>query len=44
MRGSSANHPYDSTCGLKGGSLDRSPPNELPLGESLGCPPSSGWH
>jgi len=36
-------HPKDQTCGLKGGFPSRSPPCELPLGESLGCPPFGGW-
>ncbi len=40
---SSAGHPKDATSRLKGGPLGRFPPNELLLGESLGCPPSSGW-
>ncbi len=36
-------HPKDQTCGLKGGFPSRSPPCELPLGESIGCPPFGGW-
>jgi hypothetical protein len=43
MRGLGVGHPKGSTRWLKGGSLGRSPPGELPLGESLGCPPSGGW-
>jgi len=35
-------HPNDPTCGLNGGPLGEFPPNELPLGESLGYPPFSG--
>ncbi len=40
MRKSNVGHPKDPTNGVKGGSLSRSPPCELLLGESLGCPPS----
>ncbi len=39
MHRSGLGHPKDRTSGLKGGVLGKSPPNELPLGESLGCPP-----
>ncbi len=41
--GPSASHPKDLTSGLKGGFWSGFPLGELPLGESLGCPPSSGW-
>jgi len=43
MRESSASHPKDPTCGLKGSFLGGSPSSELLLGESLGCPPFGGW-
>jgi hypothetical protein len=36
-------HPKGSIGGLKGGSLGKSPLGELPIGESLGCPPCGGW-
>jgi len=38
-----AGHPKDSIGGLKGGSLGISPLGELPLGESLVCPPFGGY-
>jgi len=43
MCGSSVGYPKDPISGLKGGSPGESPPNELPLSEFLGCPPSNGW-
>ncbi len=43
IHGLGVGHPKDSIGGLKGGSLNGSPIGELPFGESLGCPPSSGW-
>ncbi len=43
IRGSGVGHPKDPIGGLKGDSPGRFPLSELPLGESLGCPPSNGW-
>jgi hypothetical protein len=43
MHGSSVDHPNDLIGGLIGGPLNESPLSELPLGESLGCPPFDGW-
>jgi hypothetical protein len=40
---SGVNHPKNPTSGLKGGSLGRSFPNKLPLGESPGYPLFNGW-
>jgi len=37
-----ASHLKDRIGGLKGGSPSGSPLGELPLGESLGCPPFDG--
>jgi hypothetical protein len=38
-----ASHLKDPIGGLKGGSFSGFPPSELPLGESLGCPPFDCW-
>ncbi len=43
MHRSNASHPKDPTCGLKDGSLCKSPLNELLLGEFSNYPPSNGW-
>jgi hypothetical protein len=37
-----ASHPKDPICGLKGGFPSKSPPNELPWGESPNCLPFGG--
>jgi hypothetical protein len=42
MRGSSVGHSYDLTCGLNGGLLGRSLPDELPPSESPSYPPFGG--
>ncbi len=43
MRGSGVGHPKNPIGGLKGGSLIRFPPSELPPSESLGYLLASGW-
>jgi hypothetical protein len=43
IHGLGVSHPKDPTCGLKGGSLGKSPLGEFLLGESLGCLPFDGW-
>jgi len=43
MCGPGAGHPKYPTRGLTSGFLGISPLGELPLGESLGCPPFGGW-
>jgi hypothetical protein len=43
MHGLGASHLYDPKGGFNGGPPCRSPLGELPLGESLDCPPFGGW-
>ncbi len=43
MCGLGVGHPKNPTSGLNGGPLGGSPLNELPPGETLGCPPFNGW-